>query len=55
MGGRSGVVRLLVDHGVNIRKEHRDEAVAGAKGEFKKFKRDWPIESWQTIHQLING
>lgn len=55
VGGSSGVVKLLVERGVNIRKNHRDDAAAGAKGAYREFKRDCPIESWRTIQQLING
>ncbi len=39
------VVRGLLDRGCRVRDVHREDAAAGAQGEFRKF--NGPIDAWQ--------
>jgi len=48
-------VNLLLEYSGNVRQENCEDAASGAKGAYRQFKRDCPIQSWQTIQQLING
>ena len=41
------VVRVLFDRGCCVRDVHREDAAAGAQGEFPQFNRNRPIDAWQ--------
>ena len=53
VSGASEAVRALLECGAAVTNGHRTDAEAGARGEFRRFNRDRPVEKWVQIRDTL--
>lgn len=53
VSGAVGAVSAFLNHGATLRDIHRQDATAGAAGEFQCFNRDRPLSDWTEISRIV--
>jgi len=53
VGGAERMAKLLLDAGAKLQPRDLETAKAGARGEFRQFSKQRPLEAWVRIERLI--